>query len=87
MFNQVLEVVMRVIQFCLDFVFSIFDGLGATGFIFGAFATAVVFRLLLLPVLGGRADFSRREMNTPRSKGNTYATLQDDAYFDYLTKG
>ena len=87
MFNGVLEQVMRVIQFCLDFTFSIFDGIGATEFLFGAFACVVAFRLLLVPILGGRADFSRREMNTPRSKGNTYASLQDDDYFNYLTKG
>lgn len=69
MFNNVLEQVIRVIQFCLDFTFSIFDGMGATGFIFGAFCCAVVFRLLLIPILGGRLDFSRRETKTPIRQG------------------
>lgn len=69
MFNEVLEQVMRVIQFCLNFTFNVFENLGATGFIFGAFACAVVYRLLLVPILGGRLDFSRRETAAPRDKG------------------
>lgn len=87
MFTQVLEQVARVLSFVVNFTFNIFESLGATGFIFGAFCVIVIYRILLQPILGGRLDFSRREMNSPQSKGNTYATLKDDAYFDYLTKG
>lgn len=69
MFNEVLKVVMDIMQFSLNFVFSVFDGIGATGFVFGAFACAVVYRLLLVPILGGRLDFSRRETSVPRDRG------------------
>lgn len=66
MFTQVLEQVARILQFVVDLVFDIFDSLGATSFVFGAFSVVLVYRLLLGPVLGSRADFTRRDMTVDK---------------------
>lgn len=62
MFTDVLGQVARVLQFSVDFVFNVFDSLGATGFLFGAFSVILIYRLLLVPILGGRLDFTRQEV-------------------------
>ena len=84
---EVLNTVILALQGSIGLFFQVIDGLDARDFLFGALCTAVVYRLLLVPVLGGRADFSRRETGHPGSKFNSKPSLNDDDYFDYLMKG
>lgn len=53
--TEVLPTVAKALQGSLDIFFSVLDGLDATDYIFGALVVVTIFRLLLVPLIGGRA--------------------------------
>lgn len=55
MFNQVVSVVANMITQIFNLAFRLFDGLGATGLIFGAFSVLCIYRFLLAPLFGHSA--------------------------------
>ena len=65
--TDILKVVIQALQGSLSIFFSVIDGLNARDFIFGALCCAVVYRLLLVPILGGRLDMSRKESKTAQN--------------------
>lgn len=52
---EVIPAVAKALQGSLNIFFSVFDGLQATEYVFGALVVATIFRLLLSPLIGGRA--------------------------------
>lgn len=52
--TEVLPAVAQALQGSLDIFFRVLDGLEATNYVFGALVVVTIFRLLLMPLIGGR---------------------------------
>lgn len=53
--TEVLPTVAQALQGSLDIFFRVLDGLQARDYVFGALVVVTIFRLLLIPLIGGRA--------------------------------
>lgn len=71
--------VVPVLRFCVDLFFQVVDGLGARGFIFGAFIIITITRFLLLPLISGKViDMGSKVGSDVRTKREERANSSAD---------
>lgn len=74
MMVEVLSMLGNMFQQILLLFFRVIDGLEAKDIVFGAFVVATIFRLLLVPLLGGRAP---NEIKLSRDNEPRHAEFKD----------
>ena len=57
MINEVLEMLANMFQKLLGIFNNVFTGLNAWDLVLGAFIVVTIYRMLLVPILGGRVGF------------------------------
>ena len=80
MADNILDLLVTVTSFVWDIFSSLLDATGFTTIFIGVVVIIMIYRLILVPIFGGRLDFSDRGHTIPISKNNSDASHEIHGY-------